>query len=240
MMSSLSISGRMDTSHTQPNGQQAVASTSSGTSTQQSNYASKPYVVPDSLDLDELDGLENMFTLRSAVFDTVSYEDMPSTWFTSSSQPGVREDHVLLSNDASASSFTPTPPTTVCNNSPVVTAGTTPSHESVQASPRHHRDRLKGTTPSASPRSNLSASTSSPEGEESSVPSTEEARILQRRARNRVAAHKSRQRRRDYVEGLQQQITSLSTEVTKWKAYVDLMEGVMERNGIESPPGYEM
>ena len=56
--------------------------------------------------------------------------------------------------------------------------------------------------------------------------------LAERRRRNRVAAQRSRQRKKDYVNDLEEQIEALKEEVTKWKSKVQVYEALLISHNV--------
>ncbi|KAF9020017.1 hypothetical protein BDZ89DRAFT_1072607, partial [Hymenopellis radicata] len=55
--------------------------------------------------------------------------------------------------------------------------------------------------------------------------------VENKRSQNRLAAQRSRQRKKDYVQQLEERVGELNKQLARWKAMVEIYEGMMRAHG---------
>ncbi|KAF8882070.1 hypothetical protein CPB85DRAFT_1442680 [Mucidula mucida] len=56
-----------------------------------------------------------------------------------------------------------------------------------------------------------------------------------KRRHNRLAAQRSRQRKKDYLRHLEVEISALKKQVARWKAMAEIYEGMLQAHGLSLP-----
>ncbi|KAF9014732.1 hypothetical protein BDZ89DRAFT_440304 [Hymenopellis radicata] len=56
--------------------------------------------------------------------------------------------------------------------------------------------------------------------------------VENKRKQNRLAAQRSRQRKKDYVQQLEERVGELNKQLARWKATVEIYDGMMRAHGI--------